>query len=146
MWVASAGGYVLRYNSTSEGDSTFFGPGLAGTISVTYELTEVNGPVVVDLPRDCPEGLVAAPMLPDASNVVNEPGLLGYDTASSVTDVVAFYQGRSADLGWTSIGKPTVADSGATMDYTKGDDSVTIMIATGVGGTTVHIVLNMPRE
>ena len=114
VWVAADGGYVLEYTMTSEGADDLFGDGAEGTITWQYELTEVNLPVVIEVPGDCPAGLVAAPMLPDASNVVNAPGLLSYHTGAAVADVLAFYQEASSDLGWAGSGEAAVGGHGGS--------------------------------
>jgi hypothetical protein len=100
LWLASEGGHVLRYRQTTTGDENYFGETTQGTMTWDYELTQLNQPVAITLPQDCPPGLVEAPMMPDAANVESLPGLLRYETASSVQDVAAFYKQELLALGW----------------------------------------------
>jgi hypothetical protein len=102
LWLASEGGYVLRYRQTTTADEDYFGEGTQGTMSWDYVLTGINQPVTIELPADCPLGLVDAPMMPDAANVESLPALLDYETASSVQDVAAFYMQELPELGWTA--------------------------------------------
>jgi hypothetical protein len=100
LWLATEGGYVLRYLRTTTADANYFGDDTQGTLSWEYQLTDVNQPLTLELPANCPPGLVDAPMLPDAANVQNLPGSLRYDTGSPVTDARAFYERELPKLGW----------------------------------------------
>jgi len=142
MWVASEGGYIVRYLVTTQGDATYFGEGIEGTLTWDYELTEVNGTINIDLPADCPAGMVDAPLLPDASNVLNVPSVLAYETASSPADVAAFYQEEIPGLGWTLVEEPNITDTVTSLDFTRGEEALTVLSSAGDGGTKVHILLD----
>jgi len=106
LWVASQGGYLVRYHLTTEGDENYFGEGMAGTVTWDYELSEVNQVAAIQLPDGCPAGMVDAPMLPDAVNITDMPGLLQYDTATSVLEARAFYEQELPKLGWVVPAAP----------------------------------------
>ena len=146
IWVASEGGYIVKYVLTTRGDASYFGEGIEGTLSWDYELTDVNGQVTLTLPADCPAGMVDAPQLPDASNVLNMPGMLSYDTASSLTDAAAFYQKQIPDLGWKSQGDAAVTDTSAQMEFTQGDQTMTVIIIVGDTGTNVQVLLGKAQQ
>ena len=59
MWVAANGGYVVKYVLTTSHDPDYFGEGVEGELSWDYELTNVNQPVTMELPADCPAGMLA---------------------------------------------------------------------------------------
>ncbi len=141
MWVASEGGYIIKYLVTTNGTADYFGEGVEGTLTWDYELTDVNQPVAFALPDDCPAGLIDAPLLPDASNILNMPSIMEYETSSSVTDAGAFYQEQIPILGWTLIGEPTISDTLVAQTYTQGDQKMTIIIKADSGVTTVTILL-----
>ena len=146
MWVASEGGYIVKYLVTTKGDADYFGEGVEGTLTGNYELTDVNQPVTFALPDDCPAGLIDAPLLPDASNILNMPSILEYETSSGVTDVGAFYQEQIPILGWTLIGEPTISDTLVALTYTQGDQKMTIITRADAGVTTVSILLEKAQE
>jgi len=146
MWVASEGGYIVKYLMTTTGNADYFGEGIEGTLMWDYELTDVNRPVTIELPADCPAGMIDAPLLPDATNVSNVPSMLAYDTASSLSDAAAFYQQQLPDLGWQASGEPAVTETTALLEFTQGDQSMTIIITAGDGGTKVHIVQDSSTE
>ncbi len=130
LWLAQEDGRVLRYRQTTTGDENYFGEGTRGSMSWDYELTQINQPVTIALPKDCPPGLVDAPMLPDAANVESLPGLLRYETTSSVQEVVAFYQQELAALGWQDLSEFVVPEGMSAEEYQK---ALEMMQALGMG-------------
>jgi hypothetical protein len=146
MWVASDGGYIVKYLLTTKGNADYFGEGIDGTVTWDYELTDINQTVVVTLPDDCPGGLVNAPLLPDASDILSLPGLLTYTTSMSLTDIVAFYQNEIPITGWDLEGEPTITDTNALLDFKQNDQTLTIIITAGDTGTTVSVVLGSSQE
>ena len=146
MWVASAGGYIVKYLVTTKGNADYFGKGIEGTLTWDYELTDVNQPVTIELPADCPAGMVNAPLLPDASNVLKMPSVITYDTASSLADAAAFYQKQIPNLGWKLTGEPAITDTTALLSFTQGEQEMTVSVGTGDTGTTVHIMLGKVQK
>lgn len=146
IWVASEGGYIVKYLLTTKGDADYFGEGIEGTLIWNYELTDINVPITFALPDDCPAGMVNAPLLPDAADVVNMPSLLTYTTVTSLADVAAFYQEQIPILGWTLLGEPTISDTAMVLTYTQGDQNLTVIITTDAGLTTVTILLERLQE
>jgi hypothetical protein len=128
LWVASDGEYIVKYVLTSIGNADFFGEGVEGTLSFDYELSDINLPIEIILPEDCPPGLVNTPMLQDASNVENFPGLQTYDSSASIADAAAFYEAQLPPLGWTAQGDPLISDTTAVLLYTKGEQAMVINI------------------
>jgi len=145
MWIASEGGYLVKYMVTTEGDADYFGEGVEGTLTGDYELTDVNQPVTFALPDDCPAGMVDVPLLPDASNILNMPSVLAYDTASSLADIAAFYQSEIPNLGWEPTGEPTITDTTLLLDFTQGDQTMAIVVTTN-NGTTVNVMLGKAQQ
>jgi hypothetical protein len=140
MWVASEGGYIVRYLLTTQGDADYFGEGIEGTLTWDYQLTDVNAPLAIELPADCPSGLVDAPLLPDASNVLNVPGVLAYDTASAVAEVAAFYQEQLPTLGWELQGEPAVTDTATVTTFALGDQQLNVLIFLAEAGAEVFLL------
>jgi hypothetical protein len=141
LWVASAGGYIVRYLLTTNGGADYFGEGIEGTITWDYELTNINQPVTVTLPEDCPPGLVNAPLLPDVANELNMPGILTYETSTSLLDIAAFYQKELPALGWVMEGEPTITDDTILLDYSQGEKTVSVIATNNENGTKVHVLL-----
>jgi hypothetical protein len=176
MWVASEGGFIVRYLVTTKGNADYFGGGIEGTLTRDYQLTEVNQPLTIELPVNCPPGLVDAPLLSDASIVVNLPGLLAYDTGTSVLEARAFYEQELPKLGWgpptyqlpegmsqeeydrlmqdmqqlEQLGltqpTPTPNPSEAFLVFQQGDQLLYLLITLETSGTRVQITLNRSVE
>jgi hypothetical protein len=146
LWVASEGGYIVKYLLSTKATADYFGEGIEGTLTKVYELTDVNKPVTMELPADCPAGMVNAPKLPDASNILNMPSVLSYDTASSLADATAFYQKQIPDLGWKLLGTPDISDTSALLTFTQGDQEMTVIITAATEGTNVQIALDSAQK
>jgi hypothetical protein len=141
LWVASDGGYIVRYKVATKGTAVYFGAGIEGTLNWDYELTGAGQPVAIELPKDCPAGMVDAPLLPDATGVLRLPGLLSYSTLTSLANAAAFYQKQIPLLGWKPLSNPTITDTIVLLDYTQGTKTTTVIITAAQGGTTVRIVV-----
>jgi hypothetical protein len=140
LWVAVEGGYLVKYVLTSAGGADYFGEGVEGTLTLDYALTGINQPVTIGVPADCPPGMVEAPLLPDASNVVRAPGLLAYDTAADLAAATAFYQEQLPGLGWAADGEPASTDAATVLSFTQGDRQMTVRLSAEAGLTTVTLV------
>lgn len=146
LWVASDGGYVVKYLLTTQAKADYFGAGTEGTLTWDYELTGIGKPVTIKLPASCPGGMVNAPLLPGASNVVTIPGALSYDTSTSLTDAAAFYQKEIPTLGWTLQNTAAVQATKAFMDFRQGGQDMTVFITAKAGVTTVNIMLTRAQK
>jgi len=141
LLVVSQGGYIIKYVLTTKGDSNYFGEGIDGTLTWDYELTDVNQTVAIQLPEDCPPGKVNAPLLPDAYNVQYLPDGMTYGSDSSLADATAFFQAQIPDLGWEPLGDPSINEKTVQLDFTQGDQRLSVLLTAGDGGTTVLILL-----
>ncbi len=141
LWVAANGGYLVKYVLTTKGGADYFGEGTEGTLLWDYELTHVNQPVTINLPEDCPAGLVNAPLLPGAANVLRMPGVLTFDTSTSLADAAAFYQKQIPALGWQVAGEPVINETAVLLEFTQGDQTMTVIMTPDQGVTSVQIVL-----
>ena len=147
LWVAPDGGYIVKYVLTTKGKADYFGDGIEGALSFDYELTAVNQPVTINIPADCPPGLVDAPRLPDASNVLGNLGVLTYTTASSVREAAAFYQKELPKLSWKATGVASVEDTSASLNFEKDGVTMLVSITREDNGTTnVQIALLRIQE
>jgi hypothetical protein len=146
MWVASDGGYVIKYVLSTKADATYFGEGIDGTLTMDYELTGANKPVKIELPDGCPLGMVDAPQLPDATDVLSYPGVLSYKTSSSLNDALAFHQKELKKLGWMAKGDPAITENGALLSFSKGDRILVVFLATSGGVTSVNINLQPEKQ
>ncbi|MBN1666834.1 MAG: hypothetical protein JW862_07085 [Anaerolineales bacterium] len=104
VWVAAGSDVVLRYTLTQQGGEDYFGEGVSGTLSWTYEVTQVNQPQQLSLPEDCrqPAGL-DLPLPVDASQVNQADGYLNFKTALVEPALLDFYRPILESAGWQLV-------------------------------------------
>jgi len=134
VWVASGGGFVVKYLLTAEGNADYFGPGAQGKMSWDYELQDINQPFTVNPPPGCPPGLLDVPLPPNAAGVVKDPGHTTFTTTTTVRDVATFYTSTLPTAGWQAIGDPLVTNTQALLSFRRAEGQLTVL--TIVSGTT----------
>jgi hypothetical protein len=139
VWIASDGGYVVKYVLSLRAGPPVSGEATAGTTSWACELTRIGEPVTIDLPADCPTGSIDAPVLPDATDVANGPKILAFKTPSSLAKVVAFYGKAGKAAGWKLLGKPVIAGDTGLVEFRAGTDRITIIATQQRAITTVQV-------
>ncbi|HEX7542224.1 MAG TPA: hypothetical protein VF352_08845 [Anaerolineales bacterium] len=144
IWVASQGGYVVSYIATVQGGADYFGQGLEGKRSYTYNLTVNNKPMTIDIPAICPAGMVDAPAMPDAQNLRQMPGVTTFTTPSDSTAATAFYQKQLPGAGWAVASQPEIGDKATALRFSKASQNLLIFITAGDQGTYVQIMSSMP--
>jgi hypothetical protein len=141
MWVAADGGYLVRYRLVTEGSKEYFGEETEGTVTWEYELSDVNQPLTVDVPADCPAGMVDLTVLPDATDVVRVPGLTSFNTVTSIANAAAFYDDQLSSLGGEATTPLSISDSSALLEYTQGDEVTSVFVMAGEGNNLVYITI-----
>ncbi|MBA3869031.1 MAG: hypothetical protein H0X30_07750 [Anaerolineae bacterium] len=141
IWVAAEGDYLVRYKLENTGGVEYFGGDLEGKLTWLYDLTDVNQPLVINLPADCGIGIVNVPVLPDAVDVLRASGLTTYTTTTNLADATAFYQEQFLALGAKSSFEPALTDTSALLEFTQGDQLTSVIIATQDGITTVIVAV-----
>lgn len=111
LWLASEGGYLVRYTLMTTAGADYFGEGIEGVLSWDYQLSDVNQPVVIEIPDDCPPPLLDIVVMPDAADVVRMPGSMSYTTPSTVQEVAAFYEEQARALGGQVANPPLISES-----------------------------------
>lgn len=142
IWVAVDGGYVVRDNMQWQGGAGFIGSTSTskGNGKWTWDLTDANKPVAIKAPDNCGGAAGEIPLMPDAKGKVTAGDTIIYQTASTVDQVVAFYQKAMPSAGWTQEGKTTSNAGFSQMTFGKSGKKVQIMI-TSQGGQT-NVVIN----
>jgi hypothetical protein len=138
IWMAADAGYVLKYHRTTTADATYFGDGLDGTMTWDYGLSDVNGLASIELPGGCQ---LDAPIMPGASNVFVDGRYAGFDTQSSIADVIAYYKGQLPGRGWAVKAEPFKSDVTAVVEFGKGGQVITLIVTTRENGRRVDLAL-----
>jgi hypothetical protein len=146
VWVADPGGYVLKYSVTLTGGPEYFGEGEDGTLTWAYDVTKVGQPATITLPKDCPEGLVDAPLMDDAQNVQRLSGITLYTTHATVVQISDFYQKQLPTAGWNLDGKPGIGDKAGFISFKQGKSRLSVVIVVSDAGTAVRLLLQSERK
>ena len=141
MWVATDGGYIVRYTLSTTAAADYFGEGSDGTLTYDYTLTDINAQPQIALPADCPQAAVDVPLLADAADVVRVPGLTSYTTASAPEEVVEFYQQELPALGWAQTADPTVSDTDTFVNFTRGEEQLSVIVGSDDTPTSVRLIV-----
>jgi hypothetical protein len=139
LWIASDGGYLVRYVLGTTGGPAYFGQGIEGTLTWDYQLEEVGLPLVIELPADCPPGLLNLPMLPDAADILEFPGMASYTTLANLEDTLVFYQEQVAAIGGQVINAPLVMESTALFGFTLDDQPILLVANSDLAGTIIEM-------
>ena len=135
LWIAADGGYLVRYTLTIQGGADYFGEGVEGILTWDYALSDVNEPVEIMIPADCPPPLLDVPIMTDAADVLHLPGFTRFSTPSTLEDVVVFYEEQVAASGWQPANPPMILQDSVLYGFTKGDQSL-LLIASNEGTDT----------
>jgi len=142
VWVARDGGFVVEYVLEIDATDELFGDGVDGTMSWRYEMSGSDVPDQIEIPDDCPPGRVTGPKPQDASVVVDAPGILAYDTASTFDDVLDLYRAASAELGWVPTGDDATGEAGGLVTFDYGRFLVSVFaMAREEGGSSITILM-----
>jgi hypothetical protein len=138
VWTAADGGYTVKSTFVGDGEK-IAGSGGKGHVEWQFDLLEANTDIQIKPPDTCAPGAGSdIPKMPDAADMIAMGPVTNYNTASSVADVVAFYQAQMPALGWAA-GTADTSATPAKLTFTKGSQTVTITIADNNGKTTVLI-------
>ena len=146
VWIAQPEGYVVKYTLSIPGPANPTGSGVETGETLSYELTKTNAIDKIELPAGCVPVLVDLPAMADAQDVYRSSGYMDYTSPSKAAQVIDFYNQALPALGWTQVrpsSTPAQTDS-QILEYTQGDQTLTIFLDTSAGGLEVTAILNNP--
>ena len=138
VWVASDGGYVVKFARATTAGPNYFGGGLDGTRTWDYALTDINALTDVPLPDGCQ---LDAPVMAGATNILALPRYTGFDTQATLGDVIAYYKEQLPALGWEVKSEPFKEADRAAVEFAKGDQVMHLLITPGDTGLRVDLTL-----
>jgi hypothetical protein len=145
VWVAVDGGYIVKYTMTASGygsgadEEGLFG---FGDVSFEYSLTDANGDFTITLPPEAETigGGGDIPVLDNAEELMNVPGLVTYYTGAGVPEVVDYYRQQLPPLGWAEKADEGYADdSTALLNFEKDGQSMMVTVTIEDGRTNVIV-------
>jgi len=148
VWVAVDGNYVVKYMAEATGKGTlFFGSsGEEGTITIEYNLTEVNGSFKIESPAECEAVATDIPIMADAKDKATFSEMVSYTSASAFADVVQFYKKEMPNNGWQPSGEPTEMEGLATLEFTKDNRKAQVMISYDQDKQIANVIITTTQE
>jgi hypothetical protein len=135
----------------SGGGGSALAPDLAnGTVTMSYELSDVNQPITIELPEELSggvsmkgfEGESPFPLPEGGTVMMSSPDVTMLQTTLSPEDAAAFYENALADLGWTKNEEDSMSVGGlVSLAFEKGGNRLTlIMTSEGAGPGLTQIM------
>jgi hypothetical protein len=137
LWQDETTGAVLRYDLRAEGLDPLFDAG-EGVLSWRFLVEEI-GPQTIEPIAGCEIDL---PLPPDATRLVRLPGLVAFESATAVAEIVAFYQAELTKLGWELVAEPQVGADATLSSYHRGGQTLDINVEATEEGSHVEWLLS----
>jgi hypothetical protein len=141
VWVATPGDYIVRYSLVIDGASPYLGQTVTGHYTLDYELQPLDAPPAVAVPAVCPAGLVDVAPPADATDIVDRLGVQMFTTASTITELQAWYDGQLLATGWAAATAPLIADNTALLTYERPGERLTVSISQAPTASAVTVLL-----
>ncbi len=139
MWVAQAGGYLVKASGQVEADVTDLNTSkpLHGHGQWAFTLEDIDTATITP-PAEClAQGNTPLPLPPDAANFSSSQGFFSYSTQLSVEEVAKFYRDALPPQGWT-ITERGDADGTLMWEVSRQDIKYMLSIMPSNGMTIVN--------
>lgn len=134
QWVDLASGATLRYDIQASGPDPLFATG-QGELNGRLLVTGI-GPQEIEAVQGCELDL---PIRADATRLIKLPGLVAYESASSVLEIATFYALELPKTGWEQVSDPQVNGDVGLLSYQRGAESLEINIERQGEGVVVEL-------
>jgi hypothetical protein len=131
-WIAQDGGTMVKFIGTAEGNFDF-STKFTGTLTWTYDLTDVNKDFTIELPPECAQQQQATADIPVPENATkygNLGSIITFSSPDVPKDVAKFYRDNLPGKGWT-IKDDSSMGTIVTLTISKDGKSMSIMISPG---------------
>ncbi len=154
VYIAVEGNYVVHMNMVFEGQNLEAGLGTEdqlldeGRMELTFDLTDVNQPFVIELPEEA----VAAGSLPedipipdDAQEVANAFGMITFSSPSTPAEVADFYQAQMPQAGWSEVSVDDLSGM-FMMEYSKDGRTASLVISADEDTGMTSVLITIQEE
>jgi hypothetical protein len=147
VWMATDGDYVVKYLAEATGKGTLFGSAQEeGTITVEYNLTDVNGSFTIEVPAECEGPATDIPVMADAQDKSTFGEMISYSSASALADVTNFYKAEMPNNGWQASGEPMIAEGFATLEFTKEGRTAQLMLSYDTDTQMTSVIITTSKQ
>lgn len=150
IYIAQDGDFLVRMVFDATGKVDLFDQGTEdGQMHIELNLIDVDVPIEAAIPEACAaeDGSVGGvnsefPLIEDASEVTSFAGVLSYQTALPVEDILAFYDDALAAEGWVKDEASSfVADGSGLISYTRDDVTLSVTVSPNETGSGNYVIL-----
>jgi hypothetical protein len=144
IWIATTGGYVVKYLLTVSAPSKPDPNEAQVAQTWDYEVGGTDGSASVVLPKGCLEVLTDVPVMPGAQSLIRVNGMTDFVTASTGRQVLDFYSQKLPPLGWKSDKELPAGDVPMpfTVSFTNGSRRISLHLSEAKpSGVDVTILL-----
>jgi hypothetical protein len=117
------------------GSDPLFGAG-EGVLSGQFLVNDV-GPQTIEPITGCEIDL---PLPPDATRLVSLPGLIAFESTTTPTETINFYQAALAEAEWESLADPQIGTDAILLSYRRGEQMLEINIEASDEGLHVELL------
>jgi hypothetical protein len=147
VWVAADGEYTVKYRAEATGKGSFLSTTDAeGTLTVEYDLTDINGSFAIEAPSECQGPATDIPVMADAQDKATFGDTISYSSPSALTDVVAFYQTEMPQAGWQASGEPSNMEGFAMLEFTKEVRTAQLMLTYDTDAQTTSVIISLSQQ
>ena len=115
---------------------------IEGTATLSYDLTAIGEPATtIEVPPDCPPGLIDLAAPAGATTIVDLPGLQTLATEMPIPDAVAFYREQLPLLGWAEQPALFEDDAATIIEFIRGREHLLLRVTAGDPATRVDLAL-----
>lgn len=137
LWIAQQGGTLVRFRGALQGPVSIHMLNGDGILGWEYELTAVNQLSELPVPEQCLALNSLSIALPgNAVDVLQSSTLLSFTSPSSPAELLAFFQDRLADDGWT-IDQEGGGGGIFSLSASRGEQAILVTIGPQDGGQTL---------
>lgn len=129
MWVAADGGYPVKYQATVKGANLgLFGSGTGeGTMTMSYDLTDINKVAAITPPADCPKPGAGLPIPAKATDKTSIGPITSFKTTDTPKAVGDYYRKEMAAMGY-KLDQDTAMGDLLTLAFSKNGTTLNVMI------------------
>ena len=134
IWYAQDGGFIVKFTGEAQGDaySEIEDSRISGRIRWSYDLSDINGIVEIQLPRNCQlaaqGGVNDIPVPDDAQDLSKIGSMLSFNSPKEAGILADFYRSAMPAAGY-NLSDETVLDDFFVITYIKAEETITIMIS-----------------
>lgn len=143
LYISREDNYVVRMVMEGVGSMDFLDEGSEqeGTVHMEYDVLDVGASFAIEIPEGCGEGSSEFPVMAGATDVSTFGGFTSYSVATSLEEVVSFYQAEMSALGYAD-GQELLMEEDSAMIVFEGPDMPAVTVNMTVEGDGIAVMLS----